>query len=164
MTDERLDIVKVTPHIAKRRALRAIALFEAIKGIAALAAMWGVIDLMHRDVRHLAIELIGRFGLNPNDRYPSVLLHYADLLPNTNVRLLLSIASGYILLRFIEAYGLWNDRIWGEWFATLSGMVYIPFEIHHLIHRPSIINASVLAGNFLVVVFLVLQLWRKYKN
>jgi hypothetical protein len=39
--------------------LRAIALFEAIKGIAALAVVIGVVDLMHRDVRHLAIELIG---------------------------------------------------------------------------------------------------------
>src|ERR1035437_9106630 len=82
--------------------LRAIALFEAIKGIAALAAILGVLDLMHRDVRHLAIELIGRFGQNPDAHYPSIILHYADLLPDANVRSMVLLASGYILVRLLE--------------------------------------------------------------
>jgi Predicted membrane protein (DUF2127) len=50
---------------ANRRVLHAIAVFEATKGIAALTVLIGVLDLMHRDVRHLAIELIGHFGLDP---------------------------------------------------------------------------------------------------
>jgi uncharacterized membrane protein (DUF2068 family) len=144
--------------------LRAIAVFEAIKGIAALAAIIGVLDLMHHDVRHLAIELIGRFGLNPDARYPSLLLHYADLLPDANVRMLVFIAVGYILLRLLEAYGLWNDQTWGEWLGALSGGLYIPFEINHLMHRPSVISAGVLAGNVFVVSFLVFQLWRRRKK
>lgn len=55
MTDsDRTRVVEGTYPVAKRRALRAIAVFEAIKGIAALAAIIGVFDLMHRDVRYLA--------------------------------------------------------------------------------------------------------------
>jgi uncharacterized membrane protein (DUF2068 family) len=147
--------------VAKRRTLRAIAVFEAIKGIAALAVIVGVLDLMHRDVRHLAIELIGRFGWNPDARYPSILLHYADLLPDADVRSLVFLASGYILVRLLEAYGLWNDRAWGQWLGALSGGLYIPFEIRHLMHRPSVISAAVLAGNVFVVSYLVFQLWRR---
>jgi uncharacterized membrane protein (DUF2068 family) len=112
-------------------------------------------------VRHLAIELIGRFGLNPDAHYPSILLHYADLLPDANVRLMVFVAFGYILVRLLEAYGLWNDRAWGEWLAALSGGLYIPFEIGHLMHRPSVISAVVLACNVFVVGFLVLQLGRR---
>ena len=153
-----------THPVAKRRTLHAIAVFEAIKGIAALAALIGVLDLMHRDVRHLAIELIGRFGLNPDARYPSILLHYADLLPDANVHSLVFLALGYILVRLLEAYGLWNDRAWGEWLGALSGGLYIPFEIGHLMHRPSVISAGVLAGNVFVVSFLAFQLWRRHKN
>jgi uncharacterized membrane protein (DUF2068 family) len=165
MTDsDRTRILEGTHPVAKRRTLRAIAVFEAIKGIAALAASIGVLDLMHRDVRHLAIELIGRFGLSPDARYPSILLHYADLLPDANVRSLVFLAFGYILVRLLEAYGLWNDRAWGEWLGALSGGLYIPFETGHLMHRPSIINAVVLAGNVFVVSFLVFQLWRRGKN
>ena len=84
---------------ATRRALRAIAVFEGIKGIAALAAAVGVLDLMHNDVRHLAIELIGHFHLNPEAHYPSILLHYADLLPGADLRSLMLLASGYIATR-----------------------------------------------------------------
>ena len=146
---------------ANRRALRAIAVFEALKGIAALAAIAGVLDLMHHDVRHLALELIGRFRMNPDGRYPSILLHYADLLPGADVRSLLWLGFGYILLRVLEAYGLWNYRVWGEWIGALAGGLYIPFELAHLVHRPSLISAAVLAGNVLVVGFLAYQLWRR---
>lgn len=161
---DRTRIVEDSHPVAKRRALRAIAVFEAAKGIAALAVIIGVLDLMHHDVRHLAVELIGHFGLNPDARYPSILLHYAGLLPGANVRSLVVLASGYILVRLLEAHGLWNDRAWGEWLGALSGGLYVPFEIFHLVHRPSVINAAVLAGNIFVVSFLVYQLWCRRSN
>ncbi|HKA44971.1 MAG TPA: DUF2127 domain-containing protein [Burkholderiales bacterium] len=147
--------------VTRRRTLRAIAVFEAVKGVAALAAVLGVVDLMHHDVRHLAIELIGRFRLSPEGRFPSVLLHYADLLPGADLRPLAFIAAGYILVRFLEAFGLWKETAWGEWLGALSGALYVPFEIRHLMHRPSIISAAVLAGNLFVVGFLAFQLWRR---
>jgi uncharacterized membrane protein (DUF2068 family) len=150
--------------VAERRTLRAIAVFELIKGIAALAAIIGVFELMHRDVRHLAIELIGHFGLSPDARYPEIILHYADLLPGANVRSLVVLAFGYIFVRLAEAYGLWNDRAWGEWLGAVSGGLYIPFETSHMIHRPSAINAVVLFGNIFVVCFLAFQLWRRPKQ
>jgi uncharacterized membrane protein (DUF2068 family) len=160
----RLRATEAAHPAVKRRALRAIALFEACKGLAALAALAGVLDLMHHDVRQLAIALIGRFGLNPDARYPSILLHYADLLPGANVRLLAALASGYILLRWFEAYGLWNARAWGEWLGALSGGIYIPFETVHLVHRPSLINVLVLAGNAITVCYLAFLLWRRRKH
>src|SRR5512133_3023544 len=147
-----------------RRALHAIAAFEAIKGVAALAAVIGILDLMHHVARRLAMELIGHFNLNPDARYPSILLHYVDLLPGAHVRNLVFLAFGYILVRALEAYGLWNDRAWGEWLGALSGGIYIPFEMFHLTQRPSIINAAVLAGNIFVVSFLVYRLSRKSRD
>jgi uncharacterized membrane protein (DUF2068 family) len=161
---DRKYVKKGTHAVAKRRALQAIAVFEATKGIAALAAIVGVFHLMHHDVRHLAIELIGRFGLNPDARYPSILLHYAALLPNADVHSLVILAFVYMLLRLLEAYGLWNDLAWGEWLGALSGGLYIPFEARHLIHRPSVISGTVLACNVFLVIFLALQLWSKHAD
>src|ERR1035437_7459953 len=114
----------MTP-IAKRT-LRAIAIFEATKGIAALAVVVGLIDLMHHDVKHLAIELIGRFGLNPGSHYPSLVLHYADLLPGANICYMVLLASGYILVLSLEVYGLWNGLVWGQFLGALSCGLYIP--------------------------------------
>ena len=147
-----------------REVLRIIAVFEGIKGIAALAALIGVLDLMHRDVRHLAMEMIGRFGMKPGDHYPSVLLHYADLLPGANVDALVLLALMYVFLRMLEAYGLWNDKSWGEWIGALSGGLYVPFEAAHLMHRPSTIVGLVLASNVFLVVFLSIQLWSRRKK
>ncbi|WP_168798518.1 DUF2127 domain-containing protein [Herbaspirillum sp. ST 5-3] len=151
-------------RVAMRRTLRAIAAFEAIKGLAAFAAVIGVLDLVHHDVRHLAMELIGRFHLNPAAHYPSVLLHYANLLPGADLHSLFLLASAYIAVRLLESYGLWNDYAWGEWLGTLSGGIYIPFEFLHLLHRPSMINGLVLAGNMFLVGFLTFRLWRRHRS
>ena len=145
--------------VARRHALRAVAIFEAAKGLAALIAMVGVLQLMHRDVQHLAIELIGRFGLQPDQHYPSLLLHYAGMLPGANLHALVMLAVAYITLRLAEAYGLWNDWSWAEWLGALSGCLYIPFEVRHLLREPSFISGAVLAANVLVVGLLASQLW-----
>src|SRR5664279_6519664 len=165
MTDSNRIFTIEGPHPdAKRRTLRSIAVFEAAKGIAALAGIIGVLDLMHRDVRHLAIELIGRFGQNPEAHFPSIILHYADLLPGANIGALVFFASLYILLRLLEAYGLWNERVWSEWLGALSGGLYVPLEISSLVQRPSAITAMVLVGNIFVVGFLLFQLWQRRKT
>ncbi|GAB4063826.1 DUF2127 domain-containing protein [Uliginosibacterium sediminicola] len=149
---------------AVRRSLRAIAIFEALKGLAALVAIIGVVDLLHHDLRHLAEALIGRFHLSPDGHYSSIILHYADLLPGANVHALMWLAAGYIGLRAAEAYGLWFDKAWAEWLAALSGAVYVPLELEHLWQRPSLINAAVLLINLIVVLFLARQLLARRKN
>lgn len=149
------------PLARSRTALRAIALFEAAKGLAALAAAAGVFDLMHHDVRRLALELIGRFGADPHAHFPSMLLHYAALVPGLDVRSMALLAAAYVALRWTEAWGLWHDRRWGELLGALSGGLYVPFEIAHLWHRPSAAGVVVLAFNLLLVAYLVATLWRK---
>lgn len=104
--------------------------------------------------------MIEHFGLKPGGHYPSIILHYADLLADTNLRVLVSLAAGYVLLRFSEAYGLWYQQTWGPWLGALSGAFYVPFELWHLINRPSFAGVAVLLGNLLIVVYLAYLVWR----
>lgn len=143
----------------QRSALHAIAAFEATKGAAALAGLIGVLDLLHRDVRAVVMALIGRFGLDPEAHYPSLLLHYADLLPNADVHMLVMLGVAYIALRFIEATGLWLGKAWGEYLGAFSGGIYIPFELDHLVHELSLINFGVVLLNTAIVAYLVRALW-----
>jgi uncharacterized membrane protein (DUF2068 family) len=145
----------------QRSALHAIAIFEATKGLVALAGLIGVLDLLHRDVRTMAMTLIGRFGLNPEAHYPSLLLHYADLLPNADVQMLVMLGSAYIVLRLIETTGLWLGKAWGEYLGALSGGIYIPFELAHLVHEPSPMNALIVVLNVVIVGYLALALWHR---
>jgi len=147
-----------------RSAIRAIAIFEAVKGLAALAGLIGVLDLLHRDVRGVVLTLIGRFGLDPDAHYPSLLLHYADLLPNTDVHMLVMLVSAYIALRFIEAAGLWLHQAWGEYLGALSGGIYIPFEVVHFIDEPTWMNAFIVALNAVIVGYLAYALWHRHQQ
>ena len=146
---------------APRRALRAIAVFEAVKGLVALVAILGLLELLHHDVRHVAEALLWRLHLDPGARYPQLLLHYADLLAGIRLQDAAPLAAGYIALRWLEAYGLWKDRAWGEWLGALSGVLYLPLEAAHLMHRPTVVNAAVLLANLVLVGFLALRLWRR---
>jgi len=64
-------------------------------------------------------------------------------------------------VRLAEAYGLWNDRAWAEWLCALSGGLYIPLELRHLLHQPSITSGAVLTGNVFVVGLLAYHLWQR---
>jgi uncharacterized membrane protein (DUF2068 family) len=161
MTDAHRDSAPPPASLRARRAQQLIALFEALKGVLALAASIGLLSLLHHDLRAQAIALIGHFDLDPTDRYPSDLLRYAEILQDTNKRTLVLIALGYVTLRAIEAHGLWTDRAWGEWLGALSGILYIPFEVRHLMHRPTLFNGLVVAANIVIVAFLGIQLWRR---
>jgi uncharacterized membrane protein (DUF2068 family) len=153
---------KVSKHqFTQRHTLHAIALYEGIKGVAALAASIGLLELLHHDLRRIASELIGHFGLDPERHYPALLLHYVDLLNSTNVRSLVLIALAYAVLRLAEAYGLWRDRPWGGWLGAASGGLYLPFEVYHLSHRLSWTGVIVFVANLSMVAFLVTRLWRR---
>ena len=146
-----------------RGALRAIAVFEATKGVAALASTIGLLSLLHHDLRHLALALVGHFGLDPTQHFPALLLQYVDQVNSTPLRSVVLLGGGYITIRLVEAYGLWFDRIWGEWVAALSGALYVPFEVQHLIHRTTVINALVLLFNLGVVAYMLYRLYERRK-
>ena len=145
------------------KTLHAIACFEALKGLAALAASVGLLSLAHHDVRAMAYALIGHFHLDPDAHYPKMLLDDAALLANSNLRQVVLLAWGYAGIRLLEGYGLWRDRAWAEWLAALSGTVYLPWELNHLTQHPTTINGMVLIGNVTVVAYMVVRL-RRRKN
>jgi uncharacterized membrane protein (DUF2068 family) len=160
-TEEIPHATKPGQGSSKRRTLRVIASFAAVKGVTALAASVCLVSLLHHDLRHVAEALIGHIGLDPGAHYPAIFLHGIDVLCDTNIRSLMLAASGYVLVRGVEAYGLWNERTWGEWLGALSGMLYVPFEARHLVLRPTAESVIVLAVNLLVVGYLGWQLWRQ---
>ena len=143
------------------KALHAIALFEGVKGIVAIAASFGLLSLAHHDVRAMAYALIGHFHLDPDAHYPRILLNDATLLANANLRQAVLLAWAYAAIRMTEGYGLWKDRAWAEWLAAVSGAVYLPLELSHLVAHTTVINGVVLAGNIAVVAYMVVRLRRR---
>lgn len=144
---------------SQRHALRAIALFEMVKGIVAIIASLGLLSLANQHVRDLTYLLISYFHLDSDAHYFKTLFDYSDLLGNENLLTVVLMAWAYAAMRFVESFGLWKTRVWAEWLAAVSGAIYLPIEISHLIQHTNAINTAVLVTNLAVVVFMVYRLW-----
>jgi uncharacterized membrane protein (DUF2068 family) len=64
------------------------------------------------------------------------------------------LAAIYSCVRFIEAYGLWQNRAWAKWFAALSGAIYVPFELYELYLGPTRLKLAALILNLAVVAYM----------
>lgn len=149
-------------HSHQRNLLRTIAIFELFKGLAAIIASIGLLNMTHQNIRHIVVLLINLFHLDSDAHYFKTLFDYTDLLNNEDLHILVLMASGYAAIRFAEGYGLWRNRAWAEWLAAVSGAIYLPIEISHLIKHVSLINIAVLATNAAVVAYMIYRLqWRR---
>lgn len=143
--------------------LHLIAVYEAFKGLLALLLLVGLFSLIHHDLRRIAFNMIGRYGLVEHPHYAAMLEHGADVLSDTNKGLIMGLGFAYAALRFAEAYGLWHDWAWGEWIGALSGGLYLPFEVMHMIRSPHWSSVLVFVFNLLMVVYLSARLYTRRK-
>jgi uncharacterized membrane protein (DUF2068 family) len=71
-------------------------------------------------------------------------------------------AGLYATVRFIEAYGLWRLRAWAEWFAIVSGSIYVPIEIYEVFKHVTWLRVTVLIVNLVIVAYLVyVRVWMR---
>jgi uncharacterized membrane protein (DUF2068 family) len=142
------------------RALRAVAVMEAVKGLIVLAAGFGALALVHHDVRHVAESLVTRLHIDPERHYAGVFLDLAARVTDMRLWGLAVLALAYSVLRGVEAYGLWRNRRWAAWLGALGGAIYVPVEVYELWHKPGPVKAATLAFNVAVVAYLVWTLRR----
>ncbi|BBA36849.1 uncharacterized protein sS8_4926 [Methylocaldum marinum] len=140
--------------------LRVIAAVELSKGVLIVLAGFGLLSLIHHDVQHLAEEVVGHFHLNPASWYPRIFIDLAGQLTDKRLWFFAGFAFTYSGLRFIEAYGLWRGRRWAEWFAVVSGAIYIPIEIFDLLAGVSWIKVLIFAFNLGIVSYVGFSLAR----
>ncbi|MDZ4210081.1 MAG: DUF2127 domain-containing protein [Methylotenera sp.] len=145
----------------QRHALRAIALFETAKGLVAIIASLVLLSLANQHVRDFTYRLISYFHLDSDAHYFKSLFDYSDLMGKENLHTVVLLAWVYATVRFIEGYGLWKHLVWAEWLAAVSGAIYLPVEISHLIQHVSVINIAVLASNVAIVAYMVYRLWQR---
>lgn len=135
-------------------AVRTIAVFEAAKGAIVLLAGLGLLALINQDVQQLAERVVRHSHLNPASRYPHIFIDAASRVTNAHLWALAGAAALYAVVRFVEAYGLWFERRWAEWFALISSGLYIPLEISALVHRPTWVKIVLLVVNIAIVVYM----------
>ena len=134
--------------------LRGIALFEAFKGCIGLAVMLGLLSLRHQDLDFVVDRVVDLLHLNREGRLSDFVGHLANRVNERNLTLLIILAIVYSAVRFAEAYGLWFARAWAEWFALISGAIYVPFELAEMARHPHLLTGAVLIINVLIVLYM----------
>lgn len=136
-------------------ALRGVAMFEAAKGIIVLLLGLGLLKLVHKNLDEFAEQLIRFLHASPGGRLSNLFVHAAGKTTDKGLWALAAAAMIYSLVRFAEAYGLWNSREWAEWFALLSGAMYLPWEAYSLLRHPHPIKWIVLLANVAIVLYML---------
>jgi uncharacterized membrane protein (DUF2068 family) len=144
--------------------LRVVALFEGAKGLLVLLAGFGVLTFIHKDLHLAAEQLVRHFHLNPARHYPRIFIDAANHLTDMHLWAMTFSALFYSVFRFIEAFGLWLQRQWAEWFALLTGGMYIPIELFEIMRGVTWPKAVVLIVNTAIVGYMAYALYRSRQN
>lgn len=161
---------KQRPEVAGRDAekgLRAVAVFEIAKGVLVLAAASGLLTLLHSDLADEAARFADRLHFHSEGRVSQVLILAASNLTDAKLWAIAAAAVIYSIVRFVEGYGLWHRRAWAEWFALLSGAMYLPWEMYEVLAHFSLIKSTVLLCNLAIVIYMLyirLHVWRRNRQ
>ena len=156
---------KVGPVTAKAssESIKAVALYEIVKGVGALTAA-GALGIWHKDINQWLATATQtwqqQFGqlLAPQVESTVELAQKAS----KNWTLFLLFIFVYISLRFIEAYGLWQDKTWAYWFSVIGYGIFIPIELYYLIVSPfDWFKLGILLLNIVIVIVVYRNMKRK---
>jgi uncharacterized membrane protein (DUF2068 family) len=146
------------PHVRDPKhikGVRTVATIELIKGLIVVLAGLGLFSMRRKDIWGVAESLLEFLHVNPYRHYVGVFIDLVSRVSDVRLWKVAVVASLYAIVRFVEAYGLWYALPWAEWFAVISGMTYIPFELIDLIRHPTKFRLMVLMVNVLIVLYLL---------
>jgi uncharacterized membrane protein (DUF2068 family) len=144
--------VDLRSHVA---GLRTVATIEALKGVLAIILTVCLLLLLHKDVEQVAEDTLDALHISPDHAFSHAVINVAQHMTDGRLWAIAAGALAYAIVRFIESYGLWNRRVWAEWFALLSGSLYIPLEITKALEHPDTIHVLVLVTNVLIVLYML---------
>ena len=75
------------------------------------------------------------------------------------ITVLLVTATLYAVIEGVEAIFLWKERRWAEYLTVIATIGFIPFEIHELINKVTVLRVGALVVNVAMLAWLV---WNKH--
>ncbi|MEP9414633.1 DUF2127 domain-containing protein [Gordonia sp. VNQ95] len=147
--------------------MRLLAAERLIRGLFLLVAGIFVIELRHsqqslQDKFNQELPLLrplaDQIGWNIDDSKVVQWVEKATSLSATAIVLIGCAVLLYAASQFVEAYGLWFAKRWGEYFAVIVTGAFIPLEIYELLERITVLRIGLLAINIAAVVWLI---WSK---
>ena len=141
-----------------KKGLKALAIFEAMKGSVALVFGLGLHEMAGKGLQETVFYLLKHLHLNPAAHFYVTIQHYAGEISASHLNLFFIGSLVYGIIRFFEAFGLWKGFIWTQWFALLTGGIYLPFEIYEMITQKNLFSVGLFCLNIGILAYLYLFL------
>ena len=137
--------------------LRAIALFEAGKGLVAILAAFALALIGPDALQYRLEKAMTAFGIDA-ERGSTAML---DAITPQTLHIAITAVLVYAAMRLVEAWGLWRHRAWASWLGVIGAAAYLPFEVYALYQHPDWLTWGVFALNLVIVLALARDLRRR---
>lgn len=143
--------------------IKVVAIYEIVKGLSALLGA-GALWIWHADLSQWLSTATGswqqQFGQLLAPQVESIIQVAQKASQNWTLFLLFIII--YASVRFIEAYGLWQDKTWAYWFSVVGYGFFIPVELYYLITTPfDWFKLAILLLNIVIVIVVYRNMKKK---
>jgi uncharacterized membrane protein (DUF2068 family) len=164
------SVMSNPPHVPailqeprRHRYLKLIALFKIGKGV--LLLLLGI-SLLFLNARTLWMDALSNWTadeiLLEHSRAVTYLLDkLQSVLAGGTLRATGFLALFYTAVLFTEGIGVYMEQRWAEFLMIFATAAFIPLEVRHIWHHPSLVALLILAVNCFIVWFLYFVLRRK---
>jgi uncharacterized membrane protein (DUF2068 family) len=143
------------PSIKTSFALRTIAMLEVIQATIVLLLACGLFHLMHNNPDEFAERVVRVLHVDPEGKLSNLFFELASHSSDRNLWVVGLAALAYASVRLTEAYGLWRELEWAQWFSLLSTALYLPPELYWMLWHPDWLKGGVLVINTIILLFMV---------
>jgi len=141
--------------IAIDRGVHAVAFALIAVALLILTLRLPALQTFARSLNHDLGTLTDDTGRNPSRTFLLRQLHRVVDLDPKSLHVLLFTATAYAVVEGVEAVGLWLERRWAEYLTALATAGFLPFEIHELLDRVTVVRIGALVINVAVLIWLV---------
>jgi uncharacterized membrane protein (DUF2068 family) len=106
------------------------------------------------DVEAWAAAMLAHIHIDPDGARAQGAITWLSSVPHGRLVEVGAGAFAYAAIYLLEGLGLWFDRRWAEWLTLVGTIAFIPFEVMHLVHKPSLGITIVLLINLAVAGYL----------
>jgi uncharacterized membrane protein (DUF2068 family) len=165
MPDEHVPPGSQRPPRAQRLGfLRLIALYKFVKVTILLLTAWGIRKFLNPEFGAHLEDWASSLRDGYVQRLMHYLVHFLNELSPVRLHVLSTVSIAYAALFFIEGYGLWLGRRWGEILTIIATASLIPFEVFEIVRTRTAAALVALILNVLIVAYLAYRLRLEVKH
>jgi uncharacterized membrane protein (DUF2068 family) len=146
------------------RILMVIAIYKIATAALFLAAAFGVLHLLNRDLEAMVHQVLNNSHVDSDNRIAHWCLDRASRLTNFELRSISAICFFYALLFGTEGIGLYLKKRWAEYLVVIVTATLLPVEIYELCVSVNVIKVVVFIGNLAILGYLIQVLRRNGKT